>query len=208
MTEPETATDRPLLGNPANPDAVAVDPDAVKPPFPGLAESPDSPMHEVAEEFANATAPTSPPPAPSRPAAPDLHVEARGRAKKNNLSRRQQRRLEDWLQEAWPTIARTGATQRTVAARAGAALGFTVTRGNLIAAMHAIGRTWPVSPRAAYVGHATRRDLATIARHLAALLHTLGRAVPADVAAIARGDDPAPKAVEPADPVQTTAPAP
>jgi len=142
---------------------------------PALDKSPVSPMHDVAEELAT--------------------------PQKNTLPRRDQRRLENWVVDRWPEIVRRAVTQKTVAEEATGdpLLNLTVTRGNLIAAVRAIGRTWPNTPRAALVGRLARqlRQTETIALRLAELLADLGRPVPDDVAAIARGDDPTPTPVDP-----------
>lgn len=131
--------------------------------------------------------PPPPPPPPVPPAPPiDSPPPPAGR-QANRLDRAHARRLEAWIDEHWQTIERTPPTQRTLAKKATACLGFDVTKGNVRGAVVALGRTWPASPqRATFPAvDAVRRDTRTVAAALCQFARSLGYRLDPAVEALA-----------------------
>lgn len=119
---------------------------------------------------------------------------------RNCLDRKQMRRVEDWVAAEWPTIESTRPTLPAAAAKAGDALGFTITPANLTAAVHVLDRTWP-NPKQDRSGVKSARanlhqTLATMANAIAVLYRECGEQMPPDMREVAARLDKGRRAVE------------
>lgn len=87
------------------------------------------------------------------------------------LNRAQERKLEDWLSSQWDRIAGERPTVKVAAEQATAALGFTVSPGNVRGAVKTIEKDWPIPACRNAGGAGTRkRQIRTLTAQLVALL--------------------------------------